>query len=136
MRIKITKAHRVVTNKLNRKFKQNIPGKIMLTDIAYIPYGNNKMAYLSTIKNSSTNEILSSKLSNSLAIDIVIKTIDKLIKLKTFRLHKDTFVHSDQGLHYTSPIFQRLLKENNLNQSMYRRGNYRDNATRSHSLDI
>ncbi|MDB8802097.1 IS3 family transposase [Romboutsia sp. 1001216sp1] len=125
---KATKAHRVVPNKLNRAFKQNIPGKIMLTDITYMPYGNNKMAYLSTIKDSSTNEILAYKLSNSLAIDIVIETIDKLIKLKPFRLHKDAFVHSDQGFHYTSPIFQRLLKENNLGQSMSRRDNCWDNA--------
>ncbi|RDY24328.1 IS3 family transposase, partial [Romboutsia maritimum] len=55
---KATKEHRVVPNKLNREFKQNIPGKIMLTDITYMPYGNGKMAYLSTIKDSSTNEIL------------------------------------------------------------------------------
>ncbi len=124
---KATKAHRVVPNKLNRAFKQNIPGKIMLTDITYMTYGNNKMACLSTIKNYSTNEILSYKLSNSLAMDIVIETIDKLIKLKPFRLHKDVFVRSDQGFYYTSSIFQRLLKENNLGKSMSRRGNCWDN---------
>ena len=47
---KATKEHRVVPNKLNREFKQKIPGKVMLTDITYMPYGNNKIAYLSTIK--------------------------------------------------------------------------------------
>lgn len=125
---KATKEHRVVPNKLNRVFKQNIPGKIMLTDITYMPYGNNKMAYLSTIKDSSTNEILAYNLSSSLSLDIVTETIDKLIKLRPFRLHKDAFIHSDQGSHYTSPIFQKLLKENNLGQSMSRRGNCWDNA--------
>lgn len=125
---KATKEHRVVKNKLNRKFKQNTPGKILLTDITYMPYGNNKMAYLSTIKDSSTNEILSYNLSNTLALDIVTKTIKRLIKLKSFKLHKDAFIHSDQGSHYTSPIFQKLLKENNLGQSMSRRGNCWDNA--------
>ena len=49
---KATKEHRVAPNRLNREFKQNIPGKVMLTDITYMPYGNNKMAYLSTIKDS------------------------------------------------------------------------------------
>ena len=83
-----------------------------------MPYGNNKIAHLSTIKNSSTNEILSYKLSNSLAMDIVIETIGKLIKLKLFRLHKDVFIHSNQGFHCTSPIFQRILKENNLTRSI------------------
>ena len=111
---KATKEHRVVPNRLNREFKQNTPGKVMLTDITYMPYGNNKIAYLSTIKDSSTNEILAYNLSNSLAIDIVTETINKLVKLKSFKLHKDAFIHSDQGSHYTSPIFQKLLKKNKL----------------------
>ena len=125
---KATKEHRVAPNRLNREFKQNIPGKVMLTDITYMPYGNNKIAYLSTIKDSSTNEILAYNLSNSLAIDIVTETINKLVKLKSFKLHKDAFIHSDQGSHYTSPIFQKLLKKNKLGQSMSRRGNCWDNA--------
>lgn len=125
---KATKEHRVVPNRLNREFKQNTPGKVMLTDITYMPYGNNKIAYLSTIKDSSTNEILAYNLSNSLAIDIVTETINKLVKLKSFKLHKDAFIHSDQGSHYTSPIFQKLLKKNKLGQSMSRRGNCWDNA--------
>lgn len=68
---KSTKEHRIVPNKLNKKFKQNISGKIMLTYITYIPYGNGKMDYISTIKDSSTNEILAYNLYNSLDIDIV-----------------------------------------------------------------
>jgi len=47
---KATKEHSVVPNLLNREFKQGIPGKILLTDITYLPYGDNHMAYLSTIK--------------------------------------------------------------------------------------
>lgn len=125
---KATKEHRVVPNKLNREFKQYIPGKVLLTDITYMPYGNNKMAYLSTIKDSSTNEILSYQLSKSLQIDIVTSTIDKLIELKSIKLDKEVFVHSDQGSHYTSPIFQKLLKKNNIGQSMSRRANCWDNA--------
>src|SRR3712207_9055750 len=56
--MKATKAHTVVPNLLNRKFKQKTPGKILLTDITYLTYKNNQRAYLSTIKDSSTNEIL------------------------------------------------------------------------------
>ena len=43
-------------------------------------------------------------------------------------LRSDAFIHSDQGVHYTSPKFQEKLKENNLSQSMSRRGNCWDNA--------
>lgn len=70
----------------------------MLTDITYMPYGNSQIAYLSTVKDSSTNEILAYNLSNNLAIELVIETIDKLVNIKSFKLHKYAFVHSDQGL--------------------------------------
>lgn len=125
---KATKEHRVIPNKLNREFKQYIPGKVLLTDITYMPYGNSKMAYLSTIKDSSTNEILSYELSESLQIDIVINTVDKLVNCKKNNLHEEAFIHSDQGSHYTSPIFQKHIKKYNLGQSMSRRGNCWDNA--------
>jgi len=125
---KATQEHSVVPNILNREFKQDIPGKVLLTDITYMPYGNNKIAYLSTIKDSSTNEILAYYLSNSLAMELVTKTIDNLTSIKSFKLHKDVFIHSDQGSHYTSPIFQKLLKNHNIGQSMSRKGNCWDNA--------
>ncbi len=55
---KATKEHTVVPNILNRNFKQNTPGKVLLTDITYLPYSGGRMAYLSTIKDASTNKIL------------------------------------------------------------------------------
>lgn len=125
---KATKEHRVVPNRLNREFKQDTPGKVLLTDITYMPYGINKTAYLSTIKDSSTNEILAYHLSENLQLEIVTKTIDKLIEFRTFNLHTDAFIHSDQGVHYTSPIFQKHIKKYNLGQSMSRKGNCWDNA--------
>lgn len=45
---KATKEHQVVPNKLNRDFKQGVPGKVLLTEITYLPYNGNCMAYLST----------------------------------------------------------------------------------------
>ena len=107
---KATKEHRVAPNRLNREFKQNIPGKVMLTDIIYMPYGNNKMAYLSTIKDSSTNEILAYNLSNNLAIDIVTETINKLVKLKSFKLHKDALFILTKALIIQVQSFKNCLK--------------------------
>lgn len=126
--MKATKEHTIVPNLLNRNFKQEVVGKVLLTDITYLPYGSSCMGYLSTIKDASTNEILSYNLSNNLTLDIATKTIDKLIMQHKNLLHRDAFIHSDQGVHYTSPKFQKLLKEHNLGQSMSRRGNCWDNA--------
>jgi len=118
---KATKEHRIVPNLLNRKFKQNNPGKVLLTDITYLPYGSD-MAYLSTVKDASTNEILAYHLSCRLTLDIATDTINKLISNARHLLKKDSFIHSDQGSHYTSPTFQKLLKKYRLGQSMSRRG--------------
>jgi transposase InsO family protein len=126
--IKATKEHTVLTNLLNRNFKQNIPGKVLLTDITYLFYGNGKKAYLSTIKDGSTNEILAHNVSSSLMLDIATDTIHKLKNNRRIKLHKDAFIHSDQGSHYTSPVFQKLVKNYGLKQSMSRRGNCWDNA--------
>jgi transposase InsO family protein len=126
--MKATQEHSVLPNLLNRNFKQNTPGKVLLTDITYLFYGKGKKAYLSTIKDSSTNEILAYHLSNSLRIDIATDTLHKLKKNRKIKLSKDAFIHSDQGSHYTSPIFQNLVKRYGLGQSMSRRGNCWDNA--------
>ncbi|WP_066371437.1 IS3 family transposase [Neobacillus fumarioli] len=125
---KATKEHRVVPNKLNREFKQGIPGKVLLTDITCLPYNGNCMAYLSTVKDASTNEILAYHVSDRITLDIATKTIHKLRNNKKITLHEEAFIHSDQGSHYTSPRYQKLLKEYGLGQSMSRRGNCWDNA--------
>jgi len=126
--MKATKEHTVLSNLLNREFKQNIPGKVLLTDITYLFYGNGNKAYLSTIKDGSTNEILAYNLSDRLTLDIATDTVHKLINDGQFNLSKEAFIHSDQGVHYTSPIFQSLVKSYKLGQSMSRRGNCWDNA--------
>jgi len=97
---KATKEHSVVPNLLNRNFKQEIPWKVLLTDITYLPYDRIDMAYLSTIKDASTNEILAYHLSNRINLDIATKTIHKLTSNKKFKLADDAFIHSDQGCHY------------------------------------
>lgn len=126
--MKATQEHRVLPNLLNRQFKQNIPYKVLLTDITYLFYGNGKKAYLSTIKDSSTNEILAHQVSERITMDIATDTLKKLKKNRKIKLAKDAFIHSDQGSHYTHPDFQRLVKKYNLRQSMSRRGNCWDNA--------
>ena len=125
---KATKEHRTCPNLLNRNFKQGIPYKVLLTDITYLKYANGNTAYLSTIKDASTNVILAYNVSDRITLDIATTTIDLLLKNHNFSLHSEAFIHSDQGVHYTSPKYQNLLKESKLGQSMSRRGNCWDNA--------
>lgn len=60
----------------------HIPGKVLLTDITYLYYEKRQKAYLSTIKDSSTNEILAYNVSDRLTLDLAT---DTLVKLKNNR---------------------------------------------------
>lgn len=124
---KATKEHRTCPNLLQREFKQGVAGKVLLTDITYLTYKNGNRAYLSTIKDAETNEILAYEVSDKITLDIALNTLQKL-KLNHHHLTKDAFIHSDQGMHYTNPQFQKLVKKMKLGQSMSRRGNCWDNA--------
>lgn len=126
--MKATKEHRVVPNQLNRQFKQGVPGKALLTDITYLKYGKSQKAYLSTILDSSTNEIMAYHISDRPTMELATDTLRKLKKNRNFRKVKGALIHSDQGTHYTHPDFQKLVKKLGLIQSMSRRGNCWDNA--------
>lgn len=124
---KATKEHHTVPNILDRNFKRGNPGQILLTDITYIPFNGN-FAYLSVIKDSVTNEVMAHYLSKNIKLDIATKTIKLLIMKHRNALDSKAYIHSDQGVHYTHPKFQKLLKEFKLGQSMSRKGNCWDNA--------
>ncbi|WP_255261268.1 IS3 family transposase [Bacillus pseudomycoides] len=126
--VKATKEHRVVPNILNRQFKQEIPGKVLLTDITYLFYGKGQKAYLSVIKDGSTSEILAYHISERMTVELATDTLLKLKRNKNFQKAKDSLIHSDQGIQYTHPHFQKVVKKLGLQQSMSRRGNCWDNA--------
>jgi putative transposase len=116
--MKATQEHRVVPNLLNRQFKQGIPGKVLLTDITYLHFGKGQRGYLSAIKDGSTGEILAYHVSDRMTLDIATETLKKLKKNKNFKKAKNALIHSDQGVHYTHPTFQNLVKKLGLLQSM------------------
>lgn len=54
--------------------KQEILYNVLLTDITYLFYGNNK-CYLSTIKDVETSEILAYYISEKMTLDISLETV-------------------------------------------------------------
>lgn len=125
---KALKTSNVADNLLNREFKEHGARVVLLTDITYMFYGNSQKAYLSTIMDAFTKQILSYVLSDSLEVDFVLETVNILIRKHGISLTKETLIHSDQGCHYTSIKFQELILKKEIRQSMSRRGNCWDNA--------
>lgn len=124
---KAMKTNHIAGNLLNREFESHGPRMVLLTDITYIRY-NDTFAYLSTILDAFTKQVLSHALSPGLEVDFVLQTVHQLLEKHGVSLTKETLIHSDQGSHYTSLQFIRLVKDSNLRQSMSRRGNCWDNA--------
>lgn len=124
---KAIKTSNYADNLLQREFECYGPRYVLLTDITYIPY-NGKFAYLSTILDAYTKQILSYVLSDSLEIDFVKETVENLIRDHGISLHKETLIHSDQGSHYTSTTFIQIIEDCDLRRSMSRRGNCWDNS--------
>ena len=124
-RYKQGRVSHICSNKLNRAFTSERPCLKWVTDVAEIKINNEKV-YLSAIMDLYNREITAysvSKYNNEeMVIDNLKQAIDKT---------KDTtglMIHSDQGILYQANQFRKLLKENNIEQSMSRRGNCYDNA--------
>lgn len=121
------KTNNVADNLVNREFEEHGPRSILLTYITYIPY-NGTFAYLSTIIDAFTKQVLSYAISDNLKLDFVLLTVEQLIRNHRISLDEETIIHSDQGVHYTSYKFIEIVKDSNLRQSMSRRANCWDNA--------
>ena len=113
-------------NILNRRFRLALPNQVKLTDVTYLKYGVNQVAYKSTIKDSVTGKIDACVISDSNDLRLVLDTINQLNESSYI---DEAIFHSDQGTLYLNDYFQEKIKEMNLIQSMSKRGNSQDNAS-------
>ncbi|MDN4527734.1 IS3 family transposase, partial [Fictibacillus fluitans] len=125
---KATQEHRTCAHVLDRKFVQDEPERVLLTDITYLYLKNGTPAYLSCVKDGATRKILAYYLSSSLKMEIVYKTLNRLQEALDGNIHPEAILHSDQGMHYTHPEFRNRVKKLGFIQSMSRKGNCWDNA--------
>ncbi|MGG4456507.1 IS3 family transposase [Brevibacillus porteri] len=114
----------IVANELNRQFTASKPNEKWVTDITYLPYGQN-MLYLSTIMDLYNNEIIAYRISDRQDVSLVLETLEEAIDT---REAAGVLLHSDQGSVYTSYAFQNKAKEKSITTSMSRKGNCHDNA--------
>lgn len=125
---KALKTSNVAENIVQREFECYGPRTVLLTDITYLPY-NGTFAYLSTILDAYTKQVLAYVLSDyNLEVDFVLETVEILIRDHGVSLNQWTVIHSDQGAHYTSHRFIEIVNNKELRQSMSRKGNCWDNA--------
>ena len=120
------KPETIAQNILQRDFYATEPNQKWVTDITEFKVpGEKKKIYLSAILDLYDRYPVAYVLSSRNDNKLVFKTFDKAIKDNP--LSKPIF-HSDRGFQYTSTVFQRKLKEQEMKQSMSRVGHCIDNG--------
>ena len=116
---------RIAPNVIERDFHAERPNKKWATDVTQVCINDKKM-YLSPILDMYNGEIVSYTISNSPGLQMVTSMLRKAFKK---RHHLEGLImHSDQGWHYQHGMYQKMLKDKGIIQSMSRKGNCLDNA--------
>jgi len=89
----------IAANLLQREFRFAGSRKHLLTDITYLIYTNSQRAYMVSILDAYTKQLLAYAVSSSLRVDFVLVAFKTLIERQ---LYDETLIHSDQGTHFTS----------------------------------
>lgn len=114
---------KVAPNILNRQFSATAPNQKWVTDVTEFNVCDEKV-YLSPIMYN--REIVSYSISLTPNFAQTKDMINNAIKM--LKSSDRPILHSDQGWQYQMKPYQRILKENNITQSMSRKGNCLDNA--------
>lgn len=109
----------VKSNLLKRNFKCEHINQKWSTDITYIIY-NGKRAYLSSIIDLYTRNIISYKISYHMDNTLVMDTLNEVIR-KQKDVH-GVILHSDQGFQYTSNEYKVICESNGIIISMSPKG--------------
>jgi putative transposase len=110
---------------LGRDFKANNANEKWVTDVTEFKVGSEKL-YLSPVMDLYNGEIIAYEMSRRPVFELVSNMLDKAIgKLKP---GEKPLLHSDQGWHYRMPAYRQMLHQQQMEQSMSRKGNCLDNA--------
>ena len=119
------KQENVKPNLIKRNFNADKLNQKWVTDITYLIHGNQR-AYLSTIIDLKSRDVVAYKISNQMTNDIVIDVLNEAISKQ-----KDVnglILHSDQGFQYTSLEYKIICEANGINISMSPKGSPVDNS--------
>lgn len=122
-----------IDNTLNRDFTAVKPNQKWVTDITEFKVANQRV-YLSPIIDLFNQEVVSYEVGTSPRLNLVTDTLNKAINQLAW--HERPLIHSDQGWQYQHQLTRKIIAENDLTQSMSRKGNCLDNAVAENFFGI
>ena len=115
----------VAKNLLDRNFSATAPNQKWAGDITYL-YTSEGWLYLAVIIDLYSRSVIGWSMASHMKSSLVCDALIMALFRRGFP--KDVIVHSDRGSQYCSHAYRELLDDNQLRQSMSRKGNYWDNA--------
>lgn len=115
----------VAPNLLDQKFEVEGPGKVLGTDITYIPTGEGWL-YLAGVKDFGSMEIVGYAMGARMTKELVQLALEKALRYR--RPEAGCIHHSDRGSQYCAHAYQDHVRKAGMKASMSRKGNCYDNA--------
>jgi len=122
---KAANEHLEIPNTLNRQFAVTEPNQVWCGDVTYV-WAGNRWLYLAVVIDLFARKVIGWAVSKSPDSTLTSNALSMAFIVR--KQPKGVIFHSDQGCHYTSKQFRRLLWRYQIEQSMSRRGNCWDNA--------
>lgn len=119
---------KVAKNRLNRRFNTPYALQKLVTDVTEFKCTNNEKLYLSPIMDLYNSEIIGFSMSKRPTLEFVMNSLKQVLPIIQERAKYRSSIHSDQGWHYQHNSWVKTLKQNNIFQSMSRKGTCADNA--------
>lgn len=119
--------HHQIPNLLQRNFTTFCSNCKWSIDISYI-FATDGVKYLCAIKDMYDKSIIAYTISRFMDLKLVLDTVQKAINKVPFEQRQNLILHSDQGFHFTNIVYQKLLADNNIIQSISAKGSSVDNV--------
>ncbi|MBU0996410.1 MAG: IS3 family transposase [Firmicutes bacterium] len=119
--------HHDISNLLHRDFTTDFSNRKWSIDITYL-FCKDGLSYLCAIKDMHDKSIVSWGLSRFIDHKLVMDTLDQAIESVPYEQRQELILHSDQGWHFTHPIYRQRLRDSHIIQSISARGSSVDNC--------
>ncbi|MBC8743961.1 IS3 family transposase [Lactobacillus sp. Marseille-P7033] len=117
---------RTAPNHLHQHFNAKQAYQVLHTDITQVSINEQIKGYLSPVIDEATDAVVAYATSIHPNMNLVNTMLAGLFSKLPQR--SNPILHSDQGWRYQHPLYQSLLRQHGITQSMSRKGNCLDNS--------
>jgi len=118
-------AQTVAPNQLNREFTVDVPDRVYVGDITYLPTGEGWL-YLAVVLDLCSRAVVGWAMANHMRAELVNQAFSMALYQR--QPAAGLIMHTDRGSQYGADSYRQLLIQHGIAPSMSRKGNCWDNA--------